>query len=50
MKSWMSEWFPRKKNQKATMFVEDVQLRRFIDKSCPNCGIAKVVIRKTLSE
>jgi ribosomal protein S3 len=50
MKSWTSEWFPRKKNQKAAMFVEDIQLRNFIDKACPNCGISKVVIRKTISE
>jgi ribosomal protein S3 len=46
----MSEWFPKNKNQKAEMFVEDIQLRKFIDTSCPNCGIAKMVIRKTISE
>ena len=50
MKSWTSEWFPRKKNQKAWMFVEDIKLRTFIDKACPNCGISKVIIRKTISE
>lgn len=50
MKSWMSERFPRKKNQKPAMFVEDIKLRKFIDTSCPNCGIAKVVIRKTFTE
>lgn len=50
MKSWTSEWFPRKKNQQSTMFVEDIKLRTFIDKACPNCGISKVIIRKTISE
>lgn len=50
MKSWTSEWFPRKKNQQSIMFVEDIKLRKFIDASCPNCGIGKVVIRKTISE
>ncbi|HMY80730.1 MAG TPA: 30S ribosomal protein S3 [Candidatus Absconditabacterales bacterium] len=50
MKSWMSEWFPRKKSQKSDMFVEDIKLRNFISKACPNCGIAKIVIRKTSSE
>ena len=50
MKSWMSERFPKKKSQKSTMFIEDIKLRKFIDKACPNCGIAKIVIRKTLTE
>jgi ribosomal protein S3 len=50
MKSWTSERFPRKKNQKSVMFVEDIKLRTFIDKACPNCGIGKVVIRKTITE
>ena len=50
MKSWLSERFPRKKNQKSTMFIEDIKLRQFVEKACPNCGIAKVVIRKTITE
>lgn len=32
------------------MFIEDILLKRFINKACPNCGIAKIVIRKTITE
>ncbi|GHW02644.1 30S ribosomal protein S3 [candidate division SR1 bacterium] len=50
MKSWPSEWFAKTRRQGADFFVEDIQLRNFIEKSFPRAGISKVVIRKTAKE
>lgn len=50
IKSWMSEWFPKRRNDNAMMFVEDIKLRNFVSKMCPNCGISKIIIRKIATE
>lgn len=47
MKSWPAEWFAKTKQQSADFFVEDIKVRRLVDKVYPRAGIAKVVIRKT---
>ncbi|USN56508.1 MAG: 30S ribosomal protein S3 [Candidatus Peribacteria bacterium] len=47
MKSWPCEWFAKTKDQSADFFVEDIQIRRLIEKTFPRSGIAKVIIRKT---
>lgn len=49
-KSWPCEWFAKSKKQSSQFFVEDIKLRRFIDKYYKNSWIAKVVIRKTDKE
>jgi ribosomal protein S3 len=35
MKSWPAEWFPKTKRTGADFFVEDIQLRKFIDQKFP---------------
>ena len=50
MKSWPSEWFAKTQRQGADFFIEDIQIRTFIEKSFPRAGISKVVIRKTQKE
>ncbi|MBO4203963.1 30S ribosomal protein S3 [bacterium] len=50
MKSRQSEWFAKTKRQGADFFIEDIQLRKFIEKSFPRLGISKIVIRKTAKE
>lgn len=50
MKSWPAEWFAKNKKESADFFVEDIQIRRFIEEKYPKAGIAKVVIRKTWKE
>ena len=50
MKSWPCEWFGKTKRTGADFFVEDIKLRRFIEKTFPRTGISKVVIRKTNKE
>jgi len=50
MKSWPAEWFPKTKRTGADFFVEDIQLRKFIDQKFPRAWISKVVIRKTTTE
>ena len=50
MKSWPSEWFPKRKRTGSDFFVEDIKIRNFIDKTFPRSGISKVVIRKTETE
>lgn len=50
MKSWPSEWYAKTKRQWADFLVEDIEIRKFIEKTFPRTGIAKVVIRKTIKE
>lgn len=50
MKSWPSEWFAKTKKQSSDFFVEDIQIRDFVEKEFPRSWIAKVVIRKTEKE
>ncbi|MDR0608465.1 MAG: 30S ribosomal protein S3 [Candidatus Peribacteria bacterium] len=50
MKSRPSEWFAKTKRQGADFFIEDIQVRTFIDKAFARAGISKVVIRKTAKE
>ncbi|MDR2190605.1 MAG: 30S ribosomal protein S3 [Candidatus Peribacteria bacterium] len=50
MKSWPSEWFAKTKRQGADFFIEDINIRNFLDKSFPRAGIAKVIVRKTQKE
>lgn len=47
MKSWPCEWFAKTKQQSADFFVEDIQIRRLVEKTYARSGIAKVIIRKT---
>gem|GEM_PF-800609 len=49
IKSRPSEWFAKTKKQGSDFFVEDIKIRRLIEKTYPRSGIAKVVIRKTAS-
>lgn len=50
MKSWPGEWYAKGQRLGADFFVEDIQIRRMIDKEFGRSGIAKVVIRKTQKE
>ncbi|GHV26400.1 MAG: 30S ribosomal protein S3 [Candidatus Peribacteria bacterium] len=50
MKSRPSEWFAKSQRQGADFFIEDIQMRNFIDKSFPRAGISKVILRKTAKE
>jgi len=50
MKSWPCEWYAKTKKQAADFFVEDIEIRRFVEKFYPNAGISKVIIRKTEKE
>lgn len=50
VRSRPSEWFAKKKMDSANMFIEDIQLRNFVDAYFPRSWIAKVVIRKTSKE
>ncbi|MDR3169600.1 MAG: 30S ribosomal protein S3 [Candidatus Peribacteria bacterium] len=50
MKSRPSERFAKTKRQGADFFIEDIQVRNFIDKKFSRAGISKVVIRKTAKE
>lgn len=50
MKSRPAEWFAKTRRISADFFVEDIQIRNFLDKKLARSGVAKVVIRKTLKE
>ncbi len=50
MKSRPCEWFAKFKKQSGDFFVEDVKIRKFIEKEFPRSGISKVIIRKTEKE
>ena len=50
MKSRPSEWFARTRKMNADFFVEDIQIRDFVEKQLARSGVAKIVIRKTLKE
>ncbi len=50
VKSWPCEWFWKTRAIWSDFFVEDIKLRRFIEKSFPRTGISKIVIRKTNKE
>ena len=50
MKSWPSEWYAKTKRMGSDFFVEDIQIRNFIDKAFPRAGISKVIVRKTQTE
>lgn len=50
VKSWPCEWFGKTKRAGADFFVEDMKLRRFIEKKFSKTWISKVVIRKTNKE
>lgn len=50
MKSWPSEWFAKSKRMGSDFFVEDIQIRNFIDNAFPRAGISKVIVRKTQKE
>ena len=49
-KSRSSEWFAKTRRQGAQFFVQDMQVRKFVEESFKRCGIAKIVIRKTDKE
>lgn len=50
MKSRPAEWFAKTRRLGADFFVEDIQIRNFVEKQLARSGVAKVVIRKTLKE
>ncbi len=50
VKSWPCEWFGKTKAVGSDFFVEDIKIRRFIEKEFPRTGVSKVVIRKTNKE
>lgn len=50
VKSWPCEWFGKTKAVGSDFFVEDIKIRRFIEKEFPRTGVSKVVIRKTSKE
>ena len=35
MKSWPSEWYAKSKRMGSDFFIEDIQIRNFIDKAFP---------------
>lgn len=45
-----SEWFAKNKRQAAQFFVQDMQIRKFVDEYYKRSGIAKIVVRKTEKE
>lgn len=49
-KSWASEWFAKTRDQNSQFFVEDIKVRREVEKEFPRMGISKVVVRKTDKE
>lgn len=49
-KSRSSEWFAKTRRQGAQFFVQDIQVRKFVEDSYKRCGIAKIVIRQTDKE
>jgi len=46
IKSRPSERFAKTKKQGSDFFVEDIKIRRLIEKSFPRSGIAKIIVRK----
>ena len=50
IKSRASERHAKSKKQNWDFFVEDIELRNFVDSFYPRSGISKVVIRKTAKE
>lgn len=50
VKSWPCERFGKTKAIWSDFFVEDIKIRRFIEKTFPRTGVSKVVIRKTNKE
>ena len=50
MKSWPCEWIGKSQKAGADFFVEDIEIRRFIEKSFPRSWISKVIIRKANKE
>lgn len=50
VKSWPCEWYGKTKSLGSNFFVEDIKIRRFIEKSYPRTWISKIVIRKTNKE
>ncbi len=49
-KSRSSEWFAKTRRQGAQFFVQDMQVRKFVEENYKRSGIAKIVIRKTDKE
>ncbi len=50
IKSRGSEWIAKNKKQSQVFFVEDINIRKFINKYYDRSGITKLVIRKTEKE
>ncbi|MEI7477871.1 MAG: KH domain-containing protein [bacterium] len=49
-KTRSSEWFAKTRRQGAQFFVQDMQVRKFVEESFKRCGIAKIVVRQTDKE
>lgn len=50
IKSRASERIAKDKKQSQQFFIEDIQIRNFVDTYYKRCGISKVVVRKTAKE
>jgi small subunit ribosomal protein S3 len=50
VKSWPCEWFGKTDAIGSDFFVEDMKIRKFIEKAFPRTWISKIVIRKTGKE
>lgn len=46
IRTWDSRWFAGKKRY-SKLLLEDLKLRRFIEKACFNSGVARVVVERT---
>ena len=49
-RSRSSEWYGKTKRQAAEFFVQDMQIRKFVDETYKRTGVAKIVIRMTEKE
>lgn len=50
IKSWQSEWFAKSKQDNKALFIEDVNVRNYVDTYYARKWVAKIVIRKTMQE
>lgn len=49
-KSHPAEWFARNRKDNSSMFVEDIQIRNFLEEYYKRSWVSKIVIRKTNTE
>lgn len=49
-KNWPVEWYAVNQKQSSSMFVEDIVIRETVESFYTRCAIAKVVIRKSITQ